>query len=71
MLQKKKKFENVGLNLGSTIMSKVETLAPPKLNLRRIRRWIREFSKAIEMPEILNDLEKILMRGRKPKTYPL
>jgi hypothetical protein len=40
----------------------------PKLNLRRIRRWVREFSKAIEMPEILNDLEKILMSGRKPKT---
>ena len=38
--------------------------AHPKLNLRRIRRWVREFSKAIEMPEILTDLEKILVRGR-------
>jgi hypothetical protein len=39
--------------------------AHPKLNLRRVRRWVKEFSGAIEMPEILNDLETILERKRK------
>ena len=38
-----------------------------KLNLQRIRRWVREFSTAIEMPGILNDLENILARTRKRK----
>jgi hypothetical protein len=37
----------------------------PKLNLGRVRRWVKEFSKAIELPEILNDLENILERKRK------
>jgi hypothetical protein len=37
----------------------------PKLNLRRVRRWVKEFSEAIEMPEILDDLENILARKRK------
>lgn len=41
--------------------------AHKKLNLRRIRRWVREFSAAVEMPEIFNDLEKILVRGPKRK----
>jgi len=41
--------------------------AQKKLNLRRIRRWVREFSTAVEMPEIFNDLEKILVRGSKRK----
>jgi predicted nucleotidyltransferase len=36
-----------------------------KLNLRRIRKWVKEFSSAIELPEILNDLENILARKRK------
>ena len=39
--------------------------AHQKLNLRKIRRWVKEFSTAIEMPDILNDLEKILTRRRK------
>ena len=41
--------------------------AHQKLNLRRIRRWVREFATVIEIPEILNDLEKILVRGPKKK----
>jgi predicted nucleotidyltransferase len=41
--------------------------AHPNLNLRKIRRWVKEFSTAIEIPEIFNDLEKILVRGRKQK----
>jgi len=41
--------------------------AHQKLNLRKIRRWVREFSTVVEIPEIFNDLEKILVRGRKQK----
>jgi hypothetical protein len=41
--------------------------AHPKINLRRVRRWVREFSTALEMPEILNDLENILDQRRKRK----
>jgi predicted nucleotidyltransferase len=37
----------------------------PRLNLRRVRRWVKEFSRAIEMPEISKDLENILERKRK------
>jgi hypothetical protein len=41
----------------------------PKLNLRRVRRWVREFSAALGMPDILRDLESILKRrqGKKRK----
>jgi len=41
--------------------------AHPKLNLRKIRRWVKEFSTAIDMPDISNDLETILARRRKQK----
>ena len=37
----------------------------PDLDLHRIRRWVKEFSKVLEMPEILNDLEKILGQAKK------
>jgi hypothetical protein len=36
-----------------------------KLNLQRIRRSVGEFSTAINIPEILDDLERILARRRK------
>lgn len=39
--------------------------AHPELNLRRVRQWVRGFSIAMEMPDILNDLEAILGRRRK------
>ena len=39
--------------------------AHPKLNLRRVRRWVREFASALEIPEILNDLEALIAQGRK------
>jgi predicted nucleotidyltransferase len=42
--------------------------AHPKLNLRRVRRWVREFSQALEMPEILNDLEALIAPRRRGKT---
>jgi len=41
--------------------------AHQKLNLRKIRRWVREFSTVGEMPEIFNDLEKIVVRRPKRK----
>jgi hypothetical protein len=31
-----------------------------KLDTRRIRRWVKEFSTALDMPDILTDLEKLL-----------
>jgi predicted nucleotidyltransferase len=41
--------------------------AHPKLNLRRARRWVREFAAALSMPEILNDLEVLLSQRKKRK----
>lgn len=38
--------------------------ANPKLDLRRVRRWVKEFSGALDMPDILTDLERLL-RGVK------
>jgi len=37
------------------------------LNIRRIRRWVREFSTALAMPRIIHDLEAILNRRRGKK----
>ncbi len=37
----------------------------PKLDFRRVRRWVKEFSGAVGMPEILKDLENMLARKRK------
>lgn len=42
----------------------------PKLDLRRIRRWLREFSSALDKPAILNSFENILERTRKKKEKP-
>jgi len=39
-------------------------VAEPKLNLRRIRKWLKEFSAALDMPEILNDFENSLRQKR-------
>jgi predicted nucleotidyltransferase len=36
----------------------------PDLDVDRIRRWVRQFSSILEMPEILDDLE-LLLRRRK------
>ena len=41
--------------------------AHPKLNLQRVRRWVREFAAALSMPEILNDLEVLLSQRKKAK----
>ena len=36
--------------------------AHPKLDRQRIRRWVREFSMALGMPDVLSDLEKVLKK---------
>ncbi|MDZ4344477.1 MAG: nucleotidyl transferase AbiEii/AbiGii toxin family protein [Candidatus Binatia bacterium] len=41
--------------------------ANPKLNVRRIRRYVQEFSAALDMPDILTDLDKLLRGRRSPK----
>lgn len=41
--------------------------AHPVLDLRRVRQWVRQFSTALEMPQILDDLEIILAQRRKRK----
>jgi hypothetical protein len=42
--------------------------AHPKINVRRVRCWVLEFAAALEMPEILNDLEVLLSQRRKLKS---
>ncbi|MBI4374269.1 MAG: hypothetical protein HY542_05270 [Deltaproteobacteria bacterium] len=46
-------------------------MANPELDLKRIRYWVGEFSKVLEVPEIYEDLEKLLKakpkRGRRKK----
>ncbi len=39
--------------------------AHPKLNLRRVRRWVGEFAEALAMPDLLADLEGLLSQRRK------
>jgi hypothetical protein len=39
--------------------------AHPDLDLKRVRRWVREFARSLEMPEILDDLEKITRHPKK------
>lgn len=39
--------------------------AQPRLDLKRIRRWVKDFSDVLERPEIVADLERILHRKRK------
>lgn len=41
--------------------------AHPKLDLRRIRRLVREFSAVLEMPEISEDLEAIIKKRSKSR----
>jgi hypothetical protein len=41
--------------------------AGTQFDLRQIRRWVHEFSAALDAPEILHDLNTILARRRKRK----
>ncbi len=38
--------------------------AHPKLDLKRVRRWVREFSNVLSAPDVLSDLEAILKRRK-------
>ena len=38
-----------------------------KMNFRRVRRWVKEFSTALGAPDILSDLESLLQQSRKKK----
>ena len=42
--------------------------AQPKLDRRRVRRWVGEFAAALGDPEILSDLETLLSRARQGKS---
>ena len=35
-------------------------LVNPKVDLKRVLKWVGEFSKILEMPELLKDLKKII-----------
>lgn len=39
--------------------------ANPRCDLKRVRRWVREFSSALEMPELLEDLERTIKQVKK------
>jgi hypothetical protein len=41
--------------------------ATDSLNLRHVRRWVREFASALGSPEILSDLEKLLRKKRRKR----
>jgi hypothetical protein len=50
-------------------MADIESIldAQPKLDLLRVRRWVREFSAALEAPELLRDFNALVARRRKRK----
>jgi hypothetical protein len=50
-------------------MADIEAIldAQPKLDLPRVRRWVREFSAALETPELLRDFNALVARQRKQK----
>jgi len=50
-------------------MADIESIldAQPKLDLPRVRRWVREFSTALETPELLRDFNALVARRRKRK----
>lgn len=37
----------------------------PKLDIKRIKRWVTEFSAVLEMPELWDDLEKIISKSKR------
>jgi hypothetical protein len=50
-------------------MADIESIldAQAKLDLPRVRRWVREFSTALETPELLRDFNALVARRRKRK----
>lgn len=47
-------------------MSDIESILDVHLNLdvERIERWVSEFSSALDMPEIMRDMESLLSKYR-------
>ena len=45
-------------------LADIETVldAYPKLDFKRIRKWVKEFAEALEMPEIYDDLNKLIKK---------
>jgi hypothetical protein len=41
--------------------------ANPQVNFRKIRRWVKEFSSALDAPDILSDVESLLRSSRTTK----
>lgn len=39
----------------------------PQLDLARIRRWVSDFAATLEMPELLDDVERLLPSAKAPK----
>ena len=50
-------------------MADIESIldAQTQLDLPRVRRWLREFSTALETPELLRDFNALVARRRKQK----
>jgi hypothetical protein len=50
-------------------MADIESLldSHPKLDLRRVRRWVREFAATVDAPELATDLEALIAAKRKRK----
>ena len=42
----------------------------PDLDLKRVRRWVKEFAVALARTDILADLETLLARHRQPRKSP-
>lgn len=45
-------------------MADIEAIidAHPKLDMNRIKKWVKEFARVMEMPEIYDDMEKIIRK---------
>lgn len=41
--------------------------AQPKIDLRRVRRWVREFAVTLDSPELLDNLERVIASWRKTR----
>jgi hypothetical protein len=53
-------------------LSDIEGLiaAHPETDLANVRQWVREFSNAATMPELLEDFEKIVQHGLRAREVP-
>jgi hypothetical protein len=52
-------------------MAEANHLAPllaARLDRRRVLHWVEQFASALEMPEILDDLKRVLERNQEPES---